>query len=104
MNQIDAAIKTGTRTVELHTGRYADALNVTEENKYFRQIERAAKYAKARDLIVNAGHGLDYFNTTRIAGIKEIEELNIGYSIICKAVLVGLEQAVQEMKELAKGK
>jgi pyridoxine 5-phosphate synthase len=86
----------------LHTGRYADALSIKEENKYFREIESAVKYGNNSGLIVNAGHGLDYFNAGRIARIKGIEELNIGYSIVCRAVIVGLKQAVGEMKHLTK--
>jgi pyridoxine 5-phosphate synthase len=98
--QIEAAKKTGVAMVELHTGRYADARVQQEENKYFKQIEAATRFARGEGLAVNAGHGLDYCNTSRVAGIKGIEELNIGYSIICRAVLVGLAQAVKEMKGL----
>jgi pyridoxine 5-phosphate synthase len=98
--QIDAVKKTGARIIELHTGRYADASSVKKEDLYFKQIERAAGYAKAKGLAVNAGHGLNYCNVARISRIKNIEELNIGYSIICRAVFVGLAQAVNEMKVL----
>jgi pyridoxine 5-phosphate synthase len=61
------------------------------------------RYAKGKTLIVNAGHGLNYYNVSRVAKIKDIEELNIGYSIVCRAVLVGLARAVKEMKILAHG-
>ena len=98
--QIDAAEKVGAGIIELHTGRYADAEDKKEEDKYFKELERAAHYAKDKGLIVNAGHGLNYYNVARVAKIKGIEELNIGYSIICRAVLVGLERAVREMKML----
>jgi pyridoxine 5-phosphate synthase len=98
--QIDAAKKTGAKIIELHTGRYADALDKRKENKYFKEIESAVTYGKKLGLAVNAGHGLDYFNVSRIAHIKGITELNIGYSIICRAVIVGLERAVKEMKIL----
>jgi pyridoxine 5-phosphate synthase len=60
----------------------------------------AVKYARSRRLIVNAGHGLDYYNVSRVAKIKGIAELNIGYAIVCRAVLVGLGRAVKEMKVL----
>jgi len=99
-NQIDAAKKVGARIIELHTGCYADAKNDKEQDKYFRELETAVNYARGKNLIVNAGHGLNYYNVTRVAGIKEIEELNIGYSIICRAVLVGLDRAVKEMRML----
>jgi len=98
--QIDAAEKVGAGIIELHTGRYADAEDKKEEDKYFKELERATHYAKDKGLIVNAGHGLNYYNVARVAKIKGIEELNIGYSIICRAVLVGLERAVREMKML----
>jgi len=98
--QIDAARKSGVGIIELHTGRYADAKNAKLEDRYFKEIEKAAGYAYKKGLAVNAGHGLNYYNVTRIARIKNIEELNIGYSIICRAVFVGLARAVQEMKIL----
>jgi len=98
--QIDASKKAGVKIIELHTGRYADALSLHEQDKYFRQLALAAAYALKRGLVVNAGHGLNYSNVKRVAGIKGLRELNIGYSIICRAALVGLERAVREMKAL----
>ena len=98
--QIDASKKTGVKMVELHTGRFAEAKAISRQEKYFKEIQAAAKYARSKGLIVYAGHGLNYSNVNKIAGIKEIEELNIGYSIICRAVLAGLDRAVREMKEL----
>lgn len=101
--QIDAAHKLGVKMIELHTGRYADAKTKKEQDKYFKELKEAVDYAKAKGLIVNAGHGLNYYNVSRIAKIKGIEELNIGYSIVCRAVLVGLARAVREMKRLVHG-
>lgn len=98
--QIEASKKTGAKIIELHTGRYADAKDKKEQEKHFKELVQAIDYAKEKGLIVNAGHGLNYYNTARIAKIKGIEELNIGYSIICRAVLVGLDRAVREMKAL----
>jgi len=98
--QIDAARKLGVRMVELHTGRYADAKNKEEQNRYFKELETAVKYTRDKGLHVYAGHGLNYYNVSRVAKIEGIEELNIGYSIVCRAVLVGLERAVREMKAL----
>ena len=86
--------------VELHTGRYAEAKNEKEEDRYFRELETAVNYARSKGLHVFAGHGLNYYNVARVAKIKGIEELNIGYSIVCRAVLVGLAHAVKEMKML----
>ncbi len=102
--QIDASRKIGVKMLELHTGRYADAANEREEDKYFKQLQLAANYAKKRGFKVFAGHGLNYYNVERIAGIPAIEELNIGYSIVCRAALVGLERAVCEMKSLINGR
>ncbi len=98
--QIDAAVKTGAQIIELHTGRYADARTAAEEKRFFTQIRDAARYAQKQGLFVAAGHGLNYHNTPRIVTIPEIQELNIGYSIICRAVITGLDRAVREMKAL----
>lgn len=98
--QIDAAKKAGAKIVELHTGRYADAKNDEEQELHFKELETAVNYARGKNLAVFAGHGLNYYNVTRVARIEGIEELNIGYSIVCRAVLAGLERAVKEMKEL----
>lgn len=98
--QIEASEKIGVGMIELHTGRYADAKSAKEEDGYFKELQTAAVLALDKGLIVNAGHGLNYYNAARVAKIKGIEELNIGYSIICRAVLVGLSRAVKEMKEL----
>lgn len=100
--QIDASKKAGAGIIELHTGRYSDAKNNKQKEKFFNEIKKAVNYALAQGLRVNAGHGLDYSNVRRIAGIYGIEELNIGYSIICKALYVGLSRAVSEMRELVK--
>ncbi len=100
--QIDATKKMGIKMIELHTGRYADAKLKKEKDIYFKELENAVKYALNKNLIVNAGHGLNYFNVERVAKIKGIEELNIGYSIVCRAVLAGLDEAVRQMKELIK--
>lgn len=100
--QIDAAKKTGAKIIELHTGSYAQAKNKKEGKKLLNQIKNCVKYAGSTGLTVNAGHGLDYANAANIAKIKGIEELNIGYSIICKALYTGLFKAVKEMRDLIK--
>ena len=98
--QIDAAKRAGVKMIELHTGRYADAKGRKEEDKYFKELESAVNYAKDKGLSIFAGHGLNYYNVASIAKIKGIEELNIGYSIVCRAALVGLERAVRQMQLL----
>ncbi len=101
-NQVNAAKKSGAKIVEFHTGGYCLAKNPRQKEKFFNQLKQAVDYAQAQELIVHAGHGLDYSNVRRIAQIKGIEELNIGYSIICKSLYVGIFAAVKEMRELVR--
>ena len=86
--------------VELNTGKYADATNPSEISDELLRIKNAAKLAKSLNLEVHAGHGLHYNNVIPIARIPEIEELNIGHSIISRAMFVGLEKAIREMGKL----
>ncbi len=95
--QIEAAVDVGATFVELHTGRYCDATSEEERDLEFRLIEQSAELAFESGLRVNAGHGLDYLTTARIAALPTIEELSIGHAVISRAVLVGLDQAVREM-------
>ncbi|MFW1948747.1 pyridoxine 5'-phosphate synthase [Acinetobacter bereziniae] len=96
--QIDAAIACGAPTIELHTGAYADAESVAEQQAELERIVKGAEYAAAQGLVVNAGHGLNLDNVAAIAAIPQIHELNIGHSIIAESVFVGLAQAVKDMK------
>lgn len=98
--QIKGAKEVGADTVELHTGQYACAKNVKSRIRFLEELKLAAKFGRENNLEVAAGHGLDYSNTSLIASIKDIEELNIGYSIICRALIVGLAQAVSQMRGL----
>lgn len=100
LDQIKAAHKITADYVELHTGRYANARRLKEEQSEFDAIAQAAKLAYKLGMGVNAGHGLTYRNAKRLTQISEIVEYNIGHSIIARAVLVGLERAVREMKQL----
>lgn len=97
--QLDAAVAAGAPVVELHTGAYAEVEGGEQVAELQRVID-AAKYGHELGLIVNAGHGLDYQNVIAIAEIPEIVELNIGHSIISRAVFDGLAVAVSEMKRL----
>jgi pyridoxine 5-phosphate synthase len=85
--------------IELHTGHYADAMG-DEQEAEFERIKTMATYAHSIGLQVNAGHGLTMENTIAIAELPEIVELNIGHSIIARAVFIGLEAATREMKDL----
>lgn len=96
--QIDAAVATGATIIELHTGHYAEQTDVSEQQRSLLLLHDAAKYAQAKGLQVNAGHGLHYHNTAAVAALPELVELNIGHAIIARAVLVGLDQAVRDMK------
>lgn len=98
--QIDAAVAAGAPYIEIHTGRYADATTTAEQLEELARIQDAARYAHGLGLRVNAGHGLHYHNVKPIAAIPEMEELNIGHSIIGRAVFEGLPAAVAEMKRL----
>ena len=97
--QIECAKRTGAHAIEIHTGTYCNAHASTRENERA-TIANGASLAASLGLEVHAGHGLDYQNVLPIAQIPEIVELNIGHSIIARAVIVGIEQAVREMKEL----
>ena len=97
--QIDAAKEVGAPVIELHTGHYADTTGA-EQAQEFERIKAMATYAHSIGLQVNAGHGLTLENTPEIARLPEVVELNIGHSIVARAVFVGLAQAVREMKEL----
>lgn len=96
--QIDAAKACGAPFIELHTGHYADASDETEQQNELKKIAAAASYASSLGIMVNAGHGLTYHNVAAIAAISEIYELNIGHSIIGRAVFDGLSKAVADMK------
>jgi len=100
--QIDSALRLGIKRLEFHTGRYADANNESKKKKSLKEITDAVAYARQKGFRVYAGHGLDYRNIKVVAGIKGIEEFNIGYSIVCRAVLIGLAGAVKEMKAMIK--
>jgi pyridoxine 5-phosphate synthase len=97
-NLIEAAADVDATFIELHTGSYANARGEKRENE-LKRLTTAAIYAHELGLRINAGHGLDYDNVMAIAQIPFIEELNIGYSIIGRAVYVGLDQAVREMQD-----
>lgn len=95
--QIAAAKKGGAQFVEIHTGVYANQKTEAAQEREYMKIAEAARLAASLGLRVGAGHGLNYLNVVRIAAIPEVEELNIGHSIVSRAALVGMETAVKEM-------
>lgn len=100
LEQIKSARRVEADCIELHTGRYANATGLKEQDSEFEALVQAGRAAYKLELVVNAGHGLDYRNVRRLRTIPEIVEYNIGHSIIAHAVSVGLERAVREMKDL----
>jgi pyridoxine 5-phosphate synthase len=97
--QIEAARQAGAPVVELHTGAYADATGAAQARE-FERLRRAAQFAAGLGLTVHAGHGLNYQNVAPVAALPEIVELNIGHSIVARALFDGLAAAVREMKSL----
>jgi len=95
--QIKASKAIGATFVEIHTGRYCDAMNEKERNLEFDMVATAAEEAFESGLRVNAGHGLNYLTTGRVAALPFIDELSIGHAVMARAILVGLDQAVREM-------
>lgn len=99
LRQIEQAAAMGAPAIEIHTGSYANAKGA-EKKKEWRRIALAVKRAKKLGLHVHAGHGLDYENTAELLKISELDELNIGYAIVCHAMFVGIEKATRGMKRL----
>ena len=98
--QIEASYKLGVSAVELHTGCYADATSDAKQADELKKLHLAGAAARSAGLLLHMGHGLTYRNVVPVAEIPETCELNIGHSIIARAVLVGFERAVREMKQL----
>ncbi len=99
-NQIKASKEVGADYIELHTGSYANAATKSSRLRELKRIEEAVSYGKKIGIGVNAGHGLDYENVSNIASIPNINELNIGFSIIAASVFVGIGDAVRQMKKI----
>jgi pyridoxine 5-phosphate synthase len=96
---IRASADLGVAAIELHTGEYANTRGA-ERSEQLARLARGATLGRELGVDVHAGHGLTYENVTPVAAIEEIEELNIGHSIVCRAVFTGLEAAVREMADI----
>lgn len=96
--QIEAAARIGAPVIELHTGHYADATSPAERAMQLERVVAGARLGQSLGVQVNAGHGLDYHNVTAIAAIAELRELNIGHSIVARALFDGFERAVAQMR------
>ena len=99
-NQVKASAKTGAQFIEMHTGTYSESFGTEKEEQEFLNLKNAAKLAQDLGLKVNAGHGLNYQNVKRMHEIPDLVELNIGHSIISRAVFTGLGEAVKTMHDL----
>ncbi len=100
-SMVDAAKDLGVPAIELHTGRYAHSWR--RDDASLEELRRAARHAADMGLSVHAGHGLTYANVGPVAAIPEIEELNIGHSVISRSIMVGMAQAVSEMRRAMGG-
>lgn len=100
--QVKAAAQTGAQFIEMHTGQYSEAFGTDREEDEFLKLKKSAALAQTLGLKVNAGHGLNYENVRRMHEIPGLYELNIGHSIISRAVFTGLASAVREMADLTK--
>jgi pyridoxine 5-phosphate synthase len=103
LQQIDVSQALGATAVELQTARYSEAKTAADVARELDALKTAAAHARDRGLHVHGGHGLNYTNVLAVARIPGMEELNIGHSIVSRAVLVGMERAVREMKESMRG-
>lgn len=100
--QLQVTAESPADALEINTGHFSEATIEKDRVRYLRQITNGVKAAKAQGMIVHAGHGLNYRNVAQIAEIKEIEELNIGHSIVAHSVFVGFALAVSMMKDLVR--
>lgn len=100
LKQLDAAKQLGADAVELHTGEYALATGAKEQAAELAKLVVAGKHVRSLGMTLHAGHGLTYRNVKPVAAIAGMSELNIGHSIVARALMVGFEQAVREMKRL----
>ncbi len=99
-DQIKESLNAGADIIEINTGHYCEARSESEILRHFEKINEAAKLTSKLRLKVHAGHGLNYVNIKRFSSIPEIEEYSIGHSIIARAVIVGIDQAIREMVKL----
>ncbi|MGA3007349.1 MAG: pyridoxine 5'-phosphate synthase [Opitutaceae bacterium] len=96
--QIELAAKLHAPWIELHTGAYANACHTPDHAKEFERLRLGATLAHGAGLVVNAGHGVNYINIPKVRTLPHVHELNIGHSIISRALFTGIEEAVREMK------
>ncbi len=103
LEQVKASARSGADYIELHTGRYTEAVDANEQEEQISTLQSMAYAGSKLGLSVSAGHGLNYYNVREVAALDKIEELNIGHSIVGRAVFTGLEKAVRDMIHLIRG-
>jgi len=103
LRQIEAGADLKADAIELHTGSYALAKPGQDLDRQFAALRTAGARVRQAGMVLHAGHGLNYHNVKPIVAIPEMHELNIGHSIVARAVMVGLQKAVREMKQLVQG-
>ena len=102
LKQIETCHRIGVDLIEINTGKYADLNPGKNRQNALDEIKKAAKHGHQMGLEVHAGHGLDYKNVVPVAMIPEITEFSIGFSIVARSAIVGVEKAVKEMVDLIK--
>lgn len=100
LKQIEACHRVGVDLIEINTGKYAELKPGADRQEALEEIKKTAKYGKELGLEIHAGHGLDYKNITPVAEIPEITEFSIGFSIIARSAMIGIDKAVKEMIDL----
>jgi pyridoxine 5-phosphate synthase len=100
LKQIEACHRVGVNLIEINTAKYSDLKPGAERDKALDEIKEVAKYSHTLGLEIHAGHGLDYKNVQPITEIPEISELSIGFSIVARSAIVGIDMAVREMVSL----
>ena len=98
IKQIDSTLKSGARCIELHTGTYSDAIDLNHQEWEMSRLKSAAEYASDNKIRVHAGHGLNLSNLSKVCRITQIEEVNIGHSVVADSIFKGLKKAVQDFR------
>ena len=98
IKQIDSTLESGAKCIELHTGTYSDATDLDHQEMEMSRLKSAAEYASDNEIQVHAGHGLNLSNLTKVCRITQIEEVNIGHSVVADSIFKGLKRAVQDFR------
>mgnify|MGYP003307152732 FL=1 len=96
--QIDKTLESGAKCIELHTGTYSDAVDLDHQEMEMSRLKSAAEYASDNKIQIHAGHGLNLSNLSKVCRITQIEEVNIGHSVVADSIFKGLKRAVQDFR------